>query len=407
MNVALAKVLFVLLVLHSCTTGMRFTVTLDALRHGATSLEIGLMLSTVALFPAFFAVRSGRWLDEKGPRGPLFTAILCTIIAGTETLLLPVDRVGLAPLFAACLAVGFGFLLVNTVVQRLAGDVVSPENRSAAFTFLSMTTAASGLVTPVFAGHLVEAFGFKSFYLWCASLPVLLFLLLLTPYFARILRPLRKKRAAGPTKRGKATELLGDKALRTVLIASVLVSVGWEVGNLLIPVYCTSVSLSPSDIGWVLGSFSTASFVVRLLTPILLRHVKEWTMIASTFFLSATAFALFPLFSNVYLLCATSFLLGLGLGAALPNMMSLVYRLSPAGRIGEAIGLRLMMMNISKATFPVAMGALGSVIGAGSSLLGLGIVLYAGFAYVVKSAKVVVSGCEAAREREAALKDKG
>ena len=39
MNAALAKVLFILLVLHSCTTGMRFTVTLDALRHGGTPLE--------------------------------------------------------------------------------------------------------------------------------------------------------------------------------------------------------------------------------------------------------------------------------------------------------------------------------------------------------------------------------
>ena len=404
MNAALAKVLLILLVLHSCTTGMRFTVTLDALRHGGTPLEIGLMLSTVALFPAFLAVKAGRWLDDKGPKGPLFLSIACTLFAGVETLLLPVDRAGLAPLFAACLSVGFGFLLVNTVTQRLVGDVVRPEFRSNAFTFLSMTTAASGLVTPVFAGHLIEAFGFSSFYLWCSVLPVLLFLLLLTPWFRALLRPLRKRRAASAA-RGKASELLGDKALRAVLIASVLVSVGWEVGNLLIPVYCTSVKLSPSDIGWVLGSFSTASFVVRLLTPFLLRVLREWYMIALTFFLSATAFALFPLFENFWLLTATSFLLGLGLGAALPNMMSLVYRLSPPGRIGEAIGLRLMMMNMSKATFPVAMGALGSVIGAGSSLLGLGILLYGGFAYVLASAKAVIGGCDEAARRESERHD--
>ena len=285
-------------------------------------------------------MKAGRWLDDKGPKGPLTLSIACTLFAGIETLLLPVDRVGLAPLFAACLSVGFGFLLVNTVTQRLVGDVVRPEFRSNAFTFLSMTTAASGLVTPVFAGHLIESLGFSSFYLWCSVLPVLLFLLLLTPWFKVLLRPLKKRRAAS-TARGKASELLGDKALRAVLIASVLVSVGWEVGNLLIPVYCTSVKLSPSDIGWVLGSFSTASFVVRLLTPLLLKVLREWYMIALTFFLSATAFALFPLFENFWLLTATSFLLGLGLGAALPNMMSLVYRLSPAGRIGEAIGLRL------------------------------------------------------------------
>ena len=263
MNAALAKVLLILLVLHSCTTGMRFTVTLDALRHGGTPFEIGLMLSTVALFPAFLAVKAGRWLDDKGPRGPLTLAVACTLFAGIETLLLPVDRVGLAPLFTACLSVGFGFLLVNTVTQRLVGDVV------------------------------------------------------------------------------------------------------------------------------------------RLLTPLLLKVLREWYMIALTFFLSATAFALFPLFENFWLLTATSFLLGLGLGAALPNMMSLVYRLSPAGRIGEAIGLRLMMMNMSKATFPVAMGALGSVIGAGSSLFGLGVLLYGGFAYVLASARAVIGGCEDAARREA------
>ena len=44
--------------------------------------------------------------------------------------------------------------------------------------------------------------------------------------------------------------------MRAVLVCSVVVSVAWEVGNLLIPVYCASVKLSPSDIGWVLGSFS-------------------------------------------------------------------------------------------------------------------------------------------------------
>ena len=191
MNAALAKVLFILLVLHSCTTGMRFTVTLDALRHGGTPLEIGLMLSTVALFPAFLAVKAGRWLDDKGPKGPLTLSIACTLFAGAETLLLPVDRVGLAPLFAACLSVGFGFLLVNTVTQRLVGDVVRPEFRSNAFTLLSMTTAASGLVTPVFAGHLIEGLGFSSFYLWCSVLPVLLLLLLFTPLFRGLLRPLK------------------------------------------------------------------------------------------------------------------------------------------------------------------------------------------------------------------------
>ena len=80
----------------------------------------------------------------------------------------------------------------------------------------------------------------------------------------------------------------------------------------------------------------------------------------------------------------------MGLGASLPNMMSLVYRLAPKGRTGEAIGLRLMLINSSKATFPVAMGALGAVIGAGASLWGLAIFVFLGFLFAMRSAPTVI-----------------
>ena len=95
-----------------------------------------------------------------------------------------------------------------------------------------------------------------------------------------------------------------------------------------------------------------------------------------------------------------AFILGLGLGAPLPNMMSLAYRLSPKGRVGEAIGLRLMMINASKATFPVAMGALGAVIGAGASLWGLAVFVFLGFGYALRSAPVVIGATEALHEKD-------
>ena len=70
MNASLLKVFIILFVIASHTTGMRFTVTIDALTHGASSLEVGLMLSSISLVPACFAIAAGRWLDHSGPRGP-------------------------------------------------------------------------------------------------------------------------------------------------------------------------------------------------------------------------------------------------------------------------------------------------------------------------------------------------
>lgn len=401
----LSKVLFILLIMHSCTTGMRFTVTLDALAHGGTSFEVGAMLASVALFPAFCAIAAGRWLDRSGPRPPLTLAILCAAAAGFATLFFPTAAVGLWPLFTACLFVGLAFLLTNTVVQRLTGDVSTPQTRAFAFTLLSIVTASSGLLTPIITGYLVEHFGFSSFYIWVAFAPLALGALTLLPFMRRVLPKAGRERGAAGSRPKRTSDFFKDPAMRAVLGASVVVSVAWEVGNLLIPVYCASVERTPSEIGWILGSFSAASFAVRLLMPFLMRHMREWHMIAMTLFLSALAFAIFPLCDHQGALMGCAFLLGLGLGASLPNMMSLVYRLSPKGRVGEAIGLRLMMINASKATFPVAMGALGSVIGAGASLWGLALFVLAGFGFAMKSAPAVIGATEALHEEAASSGD--
>ena len=106
----LVRVLFILLILHSCTTGMRFCVTLDALEHGASSFEVGAMLASVALFPAFGAIAAGRWLDRSGPRPSLALAIFCAASAGAATLIFPTKTAGLWPLFSACILVGTAFI---------------------------------------------------------------------------------------------------------------------------------------------------------------------------------------------------------------------------------------------------------------------------------------------------------
>lgn len=311
----LVRVLFILLILHSCTTGMRFCVTLDALEHGASSFEVGAMLASVALFPAFGAIAAGRWLDRSGPRPSLALAIFCAASAGAATLIFPTKTAGLWPLFSACVLVGTAFMLTNTVVQRLTGDVSTNETRALAFTLLSIVTALSGLLTPIITGYMIEHFGFASFYCWVAGAPIFVGLMCLLPFMRHVLPAGGNgaRKAAG-THPQKVMDFFRDPPMRAVLVCSVVVSVAWEVGNLLIPVYCASVKLSPSDIGWVLGSFSAASFAVRLLMPYLMRHMREWIMIALTLLISALAFVLFPFFESQLPLMACAFLLGLGLG---------------------------------------------------------------------------------------------
>ena len=64
-----------------------------------------------------------------------------------------------------------------------------------------------------------------------------------------------------------------------------------------------------------------------------------------------------------------AFLLGLALGSSQPNVMSLLHTQSPEGRVGEALGLRTMLINVCHTTLPILFGAAGTVIGAGAVLM--------------------------------------
>ena len=403
---ALFYVLFITLAMHMAATAMRFTATLDAIASGASAFWVGAMLACISLGPMLFAVSAGRWLDRSGPSSPLLTARIGMILAGLSVILLPAKTYGMVSLFAAALLTGFSFMLTNVVIQRLTGDVSTPKNRRFAFTALSLTTASSNLAAPVIAGYVIEQVSYAAVYSAAVVLPIVLSLAMLTPGMRSVLaaakarKPkdaVKKGKAKDAVKKGKAKDFFLDPPMRAVLIASVMISIAWEVGNLLIPIYADSVGLTPSEIGWVLGSFATATFVVRFLTPFLLKVILEWHMIVMSLLLAAVALGMMPFMSSPYALMGAAFILGLGLGASLPNMMSLVYLFAPPDRIGEALGLRIMCLNGGKSAFPILAGMLGTYIGAGATLWVLALFTTGGFAYALASARTVLTRMRALR----------
>ena len=221
---------------------------------------------------------------------------LSVMAAAGCAILLPASDLGIAPLFGACVLTGLSFMLTNVVIQRLTGDVTTPKNRRFAFTALSLTTASSNLAAPVVAGYVIERLSYTAVYVWSAVAPLILSVLLFVPAFGIVMkaRPRAVRAEAGRTK-GSAADFLRDGPMRAVLVASVIISIAWEVGNLLIPIYAAGVGLTPSEIGWVLGSFAAATFIVRFVTPFLLKVVLEWHMIVLSLLLATAAFAVMPL----------------------------------------------------------------------------------------------------------------
>jgi MFS family permease len=73
-----------------------------------------------------------------------------------------------------------------------------------------------------------------------------------------------------------------------------------------------------------------------------------------------------------------SVLLGFTLGSVQPMVMSLLHQLAPEDRYGEAVAMRVIVINASSVGIPIVCGAAGSLIGAAGVFWAAGLMVGAG-----------------------------
>jgi cyanate permease len=209
------------------------------------------------------------------------------------------------------------------------------------------------------AGFSIDHLGHLPTFLLLASFPVIPLLLL---WFKPGFLPPADKREASDGQRN-ALDLWRIPVLRNTFIASGIISSAWDLFQFYLPVYGYSIGLSASAIGTVLGVFALATFVIRIALPRLITMSHEAAILTYAIFVAAVAFVLFPFFRNAYALAAIAFLLGLGCGCGQPLSMSLIYALSPQGRVAESTGLRVTVNNFAHMVIPLVFGSVGTVFG--------------------------------------------
>jgi predicted MFS family arabinose efflux permease len=117
---------------------------------------------------------------------------------------------------------------------------------------------------------------------------------------------------------------------------------------------------------------------VRLFMGSIARRFAEFEVLAAALFVAAIAYALFPFVRELGPLIALSFALGLALGSAQPMVMSLLHSIAPAGRMGEAVGVRMSIINASTFAMPLLFGAVGSTLGLAPVFWSIGAALAGG-----------------------------
>jgi predicted MFS family arabinose efflux permease len=367
--VRLASLIALTVCAHTAFNGSRVAVSLYALSLGSSPLTVGTLVSLYSVLPVFLSVSAGRTIDRVGTRRPLLWSSVTLAIGVGIPALWP----QLAALYLACATIGLSFMFFHIGVQNAVGALSTPETRAVNYSWLALGFSISGFLGPTTAGLAIDFAGYRATFALLACSAII-------PAVVLALVKARLSRGHGnrAPSHGGVMELVRDPRLKRVFVVTGILAMAWDLFVFVMPIYGTSIGLSASTIGAVLGSFALATFVVRLALPWLARRLAEWQLVTSTLFVACAAYALFPLVRTVPLIAAIAFLLGLGLGASQPSLISLIQHATPDGRLGEALGVRTTVLNVSHTLLPLFFGGIGTALGMGPVFWAMAMCLGAG-----------------------------
>lgn len=365
----LLRLVIAQLFINACVTGMRMAAPLLALGAGLSSAAVGGLIALFAQAQVVLALPAGRYCERHGLEKPLAWSAVAAMGGCAMAAAWPVFPV----LCVSALLTGGAGGVAIIAVQRHTGRIVSdPVALRKAFSWLALGLALSNVLGPVAAGVMIDGAGFRAAFLVIAMLPLLAWL----SVRGAVDRACAPVGAANG--RDSAWHLWRDPPLRRLLIVTWLLSSCWDVHGFLVPVLGHERGFSASVIGSILGAFGIGAAAVRLLTPLVAARLREWAILVGAMAATALLFGIYPLMQGPLEMSACSVLLGFTLGSVQPMVMSLLHQLARERRYGQAVAMRVIVINASSVGIPILSGAAGSLIGAAGVFWAAGLIVGAG-----------------------------
>lgn len=367
---ALARLIAGHICLHAAMAGTRMAAPLLALRLGFGALSVGGLLALFSLTQVFLALPAGRYADRHGLKRPVGMAVALA----TSGALLATAWPHFAVLCVAALCLGGATGVASIALQRHVGRAAQGATElKRVFSWLAIGPAVSNFFGPVLAGLLIDhagawlggsvdgsegnSDGFRAAFFCMALLP------LLTWLWIRHTEELPSLKLPPGSPKPRVWSLLREPAMRRLLLVNWLLSSCWDVHTFVVPVLGHERAFSASVIGAVLGSFAIAAACVRVAMPLLAAHLREWVVVSGAMVATGVLFGLYPLMHSPWSMGLCSVLLGLALGSVQPMIMSTLHQITPHALHGQALGLRLMGINLSSVLMPLLFGTAGMVVG--------------------------------------------
>lgn len=362
MNAELVRLIAAQISIHACMTGMRLASPLLALKEGYSPLAVGTLMALFALMQVFLALPAGRFADRHGLRHPVRLSAGAAIVGTAAAVLFPIYPV----LCASALLTGGATGAATIALQRHVGRAVQGTTQlRQVFSWLALGPAISNFIGPFAAGFVIDhagtapgdLTGYRAAFLLMAVLP------LASWWWVHRVRELPAPAKPADGQRSRAWDLLREPMFRRLLLVNWFLSSCWDVHTFVVPILGHERGLSASAIGSILGAFAIAAAVIRLVLPMIAERLREWAVITVAMAITAVLFAVYPFLHSAFAMGLCSVLLGLALGSVQPMVMSTLHQITPETRHGEALGLRIMIINASSVSMPMLFGVLGAVVG--------------------------------------------
>ena len=345
--------------------GSKIIITLFSIELGAPQVVIGLLVALYSLFPMLLAIYAGKLADRLGVRWPMVMGS-CGLALG---LTLPFWFPSTTTLYFQAALVGAAHVFYNVSVQNLIGSIGNADDRTKNFSNFGLAMSTGSFLGPLICGFGIDHFGHARTYLMIAAFPLVTAVIMASAKHMKNGRVTRKADTADAAKAESAATsppfelIVANKPLRRALITGAVILTGIDLFHFYMPIYGHHIGLSASQIGVVLAVFSVAAFVVRVWMPAIVKRLGAERVLIMSMFVAAATYITVPYISNMVVLCAVCFLLGLGTGCGQPLSLSMIYERAPGGRSGEALGLRATLNNFTHMVTPLLFGAIGTAFG--------------------------------------------
>lgn len=358
LRAALPAVIGALVCVHAGMAATRVTASLLVLHRGYPEWTVGVLLSLFAVAPIGLSLWAGRLADRHGLRRPLGVGVAMGAVGAAVAVLTQHP----AALAFAALATGGAVAVAAVGIQREAGLMArEPSDLKRVFSWIALGPALSNALAPVVVGLLIDHVGFRSGFVFAALLPLVAWWLgRRVPPTAPAVPRAEEDSRGRPRGTLSAFGLLRSAPLRRLLLVNLALSSCWDAHSFAVPVLGHARGLSASSIGLILGAFAVAATLVRLAISRWAEHLDEKRALRRAMVLATAVCATYYWLPGAAGMVLGSALLGLALGSVQPMVLSMLHQVTPAGRHGEALGLRMVATNAATIVMPVGFGALAA-----------------------------------------------